>query len=157
MFCYYSISIAIRKLHSRIVGFGIVVQCLGHSLCRIFLIHREGVFTNLHALMFTPTQLAGMIFVLSGEDSVSTLIYSLKNYFNIQWEQRKNVDGMLISLFFFFSYRIVDCKNWSGFPCTTFEVLPYIRTVKFPGINHICYVLTLLKKHHSFLKDLQLG
>lgn len=104
MFCYYSISIAIRKLHSRIVGFGIVVQCLGHSLCRIFLIHREGVFTNLHALMFTPTQLAGMIFVLSGEDSVSTLIYSLKNYFNIQWEQRKNVDGMLISLFFFFFF-----------------------------------------------------
>lgn len=54
--------------------------------------------------MFTPTQLAGMIFVLSGEDSVSTLIYSLKNYFNIQWEQRKNVDGMLISLFFFFFF-----------------------------------------------------
>ena len=101
MFCYYSISIAIRKLHSRIVGFGITVQCLGHSLCRIFLIHR-GVFTNLHALTFTPTQLAGMIFVCeSGEDNVSTLIYSLKNYFNIQWEQRKNVDGMLISLFFF--------------------------------------------------------
>ena len=43
-----------------------------------------------------------MIFVCeSGEDNVSTLIYSLKNYFNIQWEQRKNVDGMLISLFFF--------------------------------------------------------
>ena len=207
--------------------------------------------------MFTPAQLAGMISVcVSGEDNISTLIYLLINYFNIQWEQTENIDAMLTSPpFFFFPYKVVycngegngnplqcsclgslmdrgawwaavhgvsrswtgpgdftftfhfhalekemvahssvlawripgmgepgglpsmgshrvghdwsdlaaaaeaavSCKNCSGFLCTTFEVLPYIRTVKFPGINHKCYVLTLLRKHHNFLKDLQLG
>ena len=57
------------------------------------------------------------------------------------------------SLFF---YKTVYYKNSLGFLCITFEALPYIRIIKFPGINHICYVLTLEKKHHNFLKDPQL-
>ena len=76
--------------------------------------------------MFTPAQLAGMISVcVSGEDNISTLIYLLKNYFNIQWEQTKNFDAMLISPpFFFFPYKVVYCNgegNGSPLQCSCLE------------------------------------
>lgn len=67
----------------------------------------------------------------------------------------KNVKGMTVFFFFFF-YKIVYYKNSLGFPCITFEALLYSRIIKSPRINHICYVLTLEKKHHNILKDPQL-